>query len=98
MSFAALTIIVVLIAILLAQHYYHAQQVEEADKSADRWRNAYYRADRHSDEMFYRALDYKERLRRATERISAGTGYEKCGTGCLAQSERCAFSQECASE
>lgn len=98
MSFAALAIIVVLFAILLTQHYYHAQQVKEADASAERWRNAYYSADRHADAMFERALAYKEQLRRATARISAGAGYEKCGTGCLAQSERCAFSQEYASE
>jgi hypothetical protein len=69
-----------------------------AKADAEYWKGAWQRADRHADEMFYRALDYKERLRRATERISAGTGYEKCGTGCAVQSERCAFSQECASE
>lgn len=72
--------------------------VEAANEDAKRWMDRYRSADRHADAMFDRALAYKEQLRRATARISAGAGYEKCGTGCLAQSERCAFSQECASE
>ena len=91
-------IVFLLLTIILVQSRFNRSEVEAAEKNAKWWMERYRSADRQADAMFERARAYKERLRRATERVSDGARYEKCGTGCASQPARCGFSQECASE
>lgn len=98
MSVVLAAIVFLLLTIILVQSHFNRSEVEAVEKAAKWWMERYEIANRQADEMFEKARAYKERLRRATERVSGGARCEKCGTGCASQPARCGLSQECASE